>query len=435
MILRWAFVPRADRNGAAQVTSHVTLIGPIGSFSIYMKGDINQRDTHFKRRFSPRILWTIAAVALLAGLSVLAWYRITHPPKPWLVRWRVDRYLKREAHTGNFKVDFPFPSKAEMAKPASSTATSVTPKGSRTGQSFEELREEYLTLKKTALVLDREIVRSENQLKEATAELVALTKQMDEALPGTTTAELQANAAVLRLRVSALQQTAARRAEVAAKNEVLTPIENDLWEFQRAFQAETAGSATAGAAALTKARNEFTAETEKSMETAGSYDAMYQTIGQELFVARRLLESGQPDHRRQGVTLALNASRQAANHALNGGLAARICEGYVLPHLDLATDTNRRSPFNEENLLAQCANIFRRNYEFDNVVRVYEMYLETVKTPARADWARSQIALAYEQSNEPKKALAVLREIRDTNMYRGPLRAVPRLEQQIKNGK
>ena len=401
-----------------------------------MKGDIKLRDINLKRRLSPRILWTLAAVALLAGLSALAWYRVTHPPKPWLVRWRVDRYLKKEAHTGNFKVDFPFPSKAEMAKPAPSTAAPVVPKGSRTGQSFEELREEYLTLKKTALVLDREVGRSENQLKEATAELAALTKQMDEALPGATSAtELQASAAVLRGRVPALQKTAARRVEVEAKNEAITPIENDLWEFQRAFQAETAGSAPASTAALTKARNEFTAETEKTMETAGSYDAMYQTIGQELFVARRLLESGQPDHRRQGVTLALNASRQAANHALNGGLAARICEGYVLPHLDLATDTNRRSPFNEENLLGQCTDIFRRNYEFNNVVRVYEMYLETVKTPARADWARSQIALAYEQSNEPKKALAALREIRDTNAYRGTLRAVPRLERQIKDGK
>ena len=43
--------------------------------------------------------------------------------------------------------------------------------------------------------------------------------------------------------------------------------------------------------------------------------------------------------------------------------------------------------------------------------------------------------MAYEQSNEPKKALAALREIRDTNMYRGTLRAVPRLERQIKDGK
>ena len=402
-----------------------------------MKGDLDLRDINLKKmRVSPRVGWTLGAVVVLAGLATLAWYRVSHPPKPWLVRWRLNSYLKKQAHTGNFKVDFAFPSKAEMTKPAPTATAPVAPKGSRTGKGFEELREEYMTLKTATLVLDREIVGSEKQLKEATNELATLTKQADEALPGATNAaEVQASLAVLRLRVPGLQKTVARRAEVNAKNEAISPIENDLWEFQRAFHAEADSSSAAGAAALLQARNQFTAETEKTMETAGSYGAMYKTIGQELFVAQRLLESGQPEHRRQGVTIALNASRQAANYAMNGGLAARICEGYILPHLDLATDTNRRSPFNEENLLGQCTDIFRRNYEYNNVVRVYETYLESVKSAARADWARSQIALAYEQSNEPKKALAALREIRDTNAYRGTLRAVPRLEQQIKNGK
>ena len=400
-----------------------------------MKGDIDLREINLKMRFSPRTLWTLGAVVVLAGLAALAWYRVSHPPKAWLVRWRVDRYLKKEAHTSNFKVDFPFPSKAEMTKPVP-TETPAAPKGARTGKSFEELREEYLTLKTATLVLDREITGSEKQLQEATAELAALTKQLDEALPdATNTAEWRTSAEVQRLRVPGLQKAVARRVEVTAKNEALAPIENDLWDFQRLLSSEAADSATGGTAALAKARNQLMAETEASLNTAGSYDAMYRTIGQELFVARHLLESGQPDHRRQGVALALNASQQAANHAMNGGLAARICEGYVLPHLDLATDTNRRSPFNEENLLGQCTDIFRRNYEFNNVVRVYEMYLETVKSAPRADWARSQIAMAYEQSNEPKKALAALREIRDTNMYRGTLRAIPRLERQIKDGK
>ena len=401
-----------------------------------MKGDTNLLNLNPKKmRVSPRIWWTLGGVAVLAGLFTLAWYRLSHPPKPWLVRWRLNSYLKKVAHTGNFKVDFPFPSKAEMTQPVA-VAAPVAPNGSRTGKGFEELREEYMTVKTAALVLDREIVGSEKQLKEATNEMATLTKQADEALPGATNAaELQASLAVLRLRVPGLQKTIARRAEVDARNEAISPIENDLWEFQRAFHAEADSSATADAAALVKARDQFTAESEKTMETAAGYDAMYKTIGQELFVAQRLLESGQPEHRRQGVTIALNASRQAANHAINGGLAARICEGYILPHLDLATDTNRRSPFNEDNLLGQCTDIFRRNYEFNSVVRVYEIYLGSVKSAARADWARSQIATAYEQSNEPKKALAALREIRDTNAYRGILRAVPRLERQIKDGK
>ena len=56
---------------------------------------------------------------LLTAVSAapfLTWRYITPPPRPWLVRWRLDRYLANEAHTGNFKTDFPFPAKSEMGK-------------------------------------------------------------------------------------------------------------------------------------------------------------------------------------------------------------------------------------------------------------------------------------------------------------------------------
>ena len=115
------------------------------------------------------------------------------------------------------------------------------------------------------------------------------------------------------------------------------------------------------------------------------------------------------------------------------GVAARICEGYILPNLDLAVDTNRRSLFHEENLLTQINDTFRRNLEFNNVVRTYQIYLAGVKTAPRADWARSQIGYAYEQAGDAKHALEAFREIRDTNSYRGIFfRDVPRLQKQLK---
>src|SRR5205085_7095269 len=175
-----------------------------------------------------------------------------------------------------------------------------------------------------------------------------------------------------------------------------------------------------------------TQESEQKLSTAASYDAMYKIIGQELFVASGLLASGNPEHRRQGVLTSLSASRHASTYAVNGAVAARICEGYVLPNLDLANDTNRRSTFNEDNLLRQCANIFERNYEFNNVVRTYEIFLSGVKNADRADWARSQIGQAYEQAGDSKHALQAYRQIQNTNNYRNIfVRAVPRLEKQL----
>ncbi len=398
-----------------------------------MKGDIDLRDIKLKKpKLSRQSLIAIGVLVFTAAACVVTWRYLTHPPRPWLVRWKLDRYLKKEAHTGNFKVDFPFPSKAEMAKPKSSPTEAPPKVGSRTGKNFETLREEYLTQKTAAVALERIIVRSETQLKDAMAQLDALSKPITTAAGDTNISKAEAGITALRNRVAALQKAPSRRSEFQEKERTLAPIEDDLWEFQRSFAEEAATSQTAGNAALAAARAKFTDESERKAANAGSYDAMYKVIGQELFVAKGLLASGNPEHRRQGVLVALGASRHASAYAMNGAVAARICEGYLLPNLDLANDTNRRSTFNEENLLRQCADIFERNYEFNNVVRTYQVFLDTTKNPDRRDWARSQIGQAYEQANDPRHALEAYRQIQNTNNYRNVFaRTVPRLEKQL----
>src|SRR6185503_9085915 len=86
----------------------------------------------------------IAGIAvLLAGGAFAAWKYVSARPPAWLSRWRVQRYLKGQAHTGNFKVEsFVFPSKAEMAKVPAKTGSSALSKGTRTGKDFDALREE-----------------------------------------------------------------------------------------------------------------------------------------------------------------------------------------------------------------------------------------------------------------------------------------------------
>ena len=59
----------------------------------------------------------------------------------------------------------------------------------------------------------------------------------------------------------------------------------------------------------------------------------------------------------------------------------------------------------------------------------YQRALDRAKTPAQADWARSQMAMAYEQGGQPGQAVTMIQEIKDTNSYRGLLRRLPRLKQ------
>jgi hypothetical protein len=383
-----------------------------------------------------RTLWLAAASVALAAAGFGLWTCITQSPPAWLVRWRLDRYIKKHADTGDFKVNFPFPSRSEMSKALRRRGSTPAPTtGPRTGKDFEALREEYFPLKSAALALERDLERSTAALRDVTVRIETLTRQLANVQADATTnaAPLQSNLAELRARADALQKKADSRPELLAKETALDPIVDDLWALQKGFQAEADASGVTSASELAAARSKFTDELREQFRKAGSYSDMYRLIGRELWVARRLLASASPDHRRAGITLAFDACRHAVSDAQNGWVAARICEGFILPHRDLADDPNRRSSFYPENFLNQCVDIFRDNQEFNNVVKTYKSYLTVAGTPQRADWTRSRLSMAYEQAGDPKEALHYLREIRDTNEYRWNLRRAPRLEQQVKN--
>src|SRR5262245_60374790 len=89
-------------------------------------------------------VWLLLGALTLAAGGYAFWKYETDPPRPWLVRWRLERYLKKQAHTSDLKVDFPFPSKAEMAQASpKSKDKSASSKSSQTGKDFETLRNEY----------------------------------------------------------------------------------------------------------------------------------------------------------------------------------------------------------------------------------------------------------------------------------------------------
>jgi hypothetical protein len=392
--------------------------------------DVRQIDLKKMRVSRRTVVWVCLTVAMVAG-AFLAWRYINHPPRPWLVRWRLEKYLAKQAHTSDFKTEFPFPAKNEMTK-GQSANDNIPTKGSRTGKDFETLREEYIDAKLASLALLSQVKRSEASLAEAKPKLEALTKELANAQAAnneTNTALVVSNSTALRHEISGWEKTAARRTEVAAKDQEIQPVVDDLWEFQKAW---AANEDDVGSAALVTARIELIKTMEESIRGASSYDSMYRSIGQELFVAGKLQESGNPEHRRQGVLIALAAARQSVSQIKNGLVAARICEGYVLPHLDLATDRNPRSTFNEENLLGQCTDYFRQNDEFNNIVRTYRIALGHAKSPEQKDRLRSQIVRACEQAGDAKGALAAIREIKDTNAYRGLVRRIPQLEQDAK---
>jgi type II secretory pathway component PulJ len=383
------------------------------------------------------VLAAAAAVAL-AGLWA-GWHHLTNPPQPWMVRWQVLRFLKKNSISSSFHTEFPFPSKAEMAKGSAKGRSKPpeTPKGKLTGKDFDLLAQEYIDLKRAILVLERDIPAAEEEIKSTQSRLEKLKTATAQAKAASSTnaPRLEALLESAQKRLAALEKTLQARPDLQAKQTALAPVLSDLWDFQRMWAADMEVQGVSGSNTLAAARAALVAQGRLKVQEARSYEVIYKVIGQYLWVAERLLASLNPEHRRVGVSLAMDASRTALNDAQNGWLAGRVVEGFVWPHLDVADDTNRRSPFNLDNLLGECADIFRRCDDTAGAIRNYEMMLAMATTPQRADLARSQIAMAHEQAGNLKEALGYLRQIKLTNDFRWAVGRISRMERQLQGSR
>src|SRR3954466_6902206 len=93
------------------------------------------------------LLWVSAVLVLLAA-AWTGWRSLEK--QPFMARWKVSRFLKKESHTRDFKIAFAFPSREEMARAPQATADSDQ-KGQSPSKDFDTLRQEYFKLKLSAL--------------------------------------------------------------------------------------------------------------------------------------------------------------------------------------------------------------------------------------------------------------------------------------------
>lgn len=381
----------------------------------------------------PLILVGVAAIAL-AGLYLY----LMHPPQPWIVRWQTERYLKRETGNSSFTVNFPFPSKAEMAKALPKADEKKLQKGPKTGKDFDTLKDEYIKLKTSVFQTENQVAEYEREITNRTVLITNLEQQLakEKVENGTNIVRLEENItnqwkriAYVKTQIPVAQENLKK---IPAIEQELVPITADLWEFQRLWRAEMEALEKSADNVLAKARGEFHLEQRRKLDQAKTYSAIYRVIGEELFVAGQLLGSANANHQRIGLSMVLQAMQYARDDAQNYWLAARIAESYIWPNLGVA-ETDRRSQLNAENLLNNCVGVFMQNTENDNAVRCYEKLIAL--NPQRADGSRMQIARLYENAGDYKKALSAYRSLENTNQNRWVQTNIERLEQRIKAGR
>ena len=367
----------------------------------------------------------------LAGGAYLYWLFHTEPTQPWIYKWRISRYLKKQTGLHRFNIDFKFPSQAEMntAPPSAKVNPGASFSSEAPPKDFDTVKKEYTELQTAALALRREAGELRKALAQRRARLAAAEKPAADA--GTNAPAPSDDTPVLRAQVAVLEKEVASRESAAdTKEQAVAPVLEELRAFQKNWATQRPADEPAGSSDLAVAQAELAKDLRLKFEDATSYEAMYTLIGQELWVADRLFGSANPEHRQVGMRLARQAGRDALYQSENAWLAGTIYKGYVCPSLELAAGGGPA-----DSALTDCIDFLRRCGDQGGVIGLYQTVLASAKTPKRADWARVQISQVYEQANEFKEALHWLKQIQSTNDYRWALQRIPRIEKRIAQGR
>ena len=378
------------------------------------------------------IVLTIIVIGLFVAGVVGAYVYIASSPT-WYVKWKIQSYLRKQTGKSNFQTDFQFPSEKEMKTVPDALKTNiqqVSQVGKVTKKDIKSLRAEVNRLASSNKVLRAEISNLQASLDAKKADLAKI--QVTTNADPVVISNLNGLKLTITNLVSALSS---KREQFTAINKELNTYSQDLQELQKEINGQQQAIQSALTLSPTNpvvvAQNEFLKKTRESLSQAITYRGMYEVIGQELWVADKLLESLNPAYRKIGLALARQAALDSLNYAENQWLAARIYQAYLLPNLNDATDPNYKMPLSMENIINESVQCFRTLEETDNVINAYKTLIEKTGGSARADWVRVQLSYIFEQVGDYKKAIYYLNDIQATNNYARQLARIPTLEAKL----
>lgn len=242
-------------------------------------------------------------------------------------------------------------------------------------------------------------------------------------------ATVRSNATVLEQRTLALRASlgTAQESPQATGKPMAASLEAQLREAERAWEVARVEVARLQEE-LSQQENTYIRSVRQEIAAVRTYDAMYRLIGQQLATADGLLAD--PDRARQ--RMGLKMAREACGHVNSGGvdtwLAARICEAYFWPNLDLA-DAEAGSRERALDLLETSRRVFFQTDETNNVLKNYSLLLSNAPNAKAADTFRVQLADWLEEKGSLKHADEILSEIRDTEVLASAQERITRVRE------
>lgn len=236
-------------------------------------------------------------------------------------------------------------------------------------------------------------------------------------------ARLQTNSAALE------QRAAAIRAELRTNDtpEARVILERQLHQTEGDWESVRSEVARLGNE-LSHQEDNYIRSVREQMKQVGSYNTLYRLIGEQLATADQLLAEPDPARRRMGLNIAREACKHAMSDSVDTWLAARICEAYFWPNLDIA-DAKPGSHERALDLLQTARRVLFDGTETNHVFTNYHLLLAHAPNAHDADTYRVQLADWLEEKGDLKRAHEVLGEIRDAQVLASSSERITRVKQ------
>ena len=161
-------------------------------------------------------------------------------------------------------------------------------------------------------------------------------------------------------------------------------------------------------------------------ETANDYKSIYRLLGEHLSICEKMLRSSDAKQQEKALRLLVELCQTSEDLAVDGWLAARICDGYLTPNLSKVEAAEQDKLIHFANRVYVAAN------EKDRTVDIYKMLLASTSPEKRSDQIRFRLADLLTTKGDYKEALLYFRQIKDTKLASNARQRIATVEQKLK---
>jgi flagellar biosynthesis GTPase FlhF len=287
------------------------------------------------------------------------------------------------------------------------------------------LRKEIESLRSELANVKREVGETRTRLKEAESRVPADANE----IAARQKEHAARDAAWTAKRQELSGKDAQWEAQLGERKQKRAAMDKELQEAERAWEVARV-EANRKQEELSRQENAYIGAVRQQIAGVRSYEALYRLIGEQLATADRLLADPDISQRRVGLSFAREACGHANSDPEDVWLAARICEAYLWPNLDLA-DSKPGSRERALDLLETCRRVFFVSNETNNVLKNYKLLMANAPDARTADTFRVQLADWLEERGDVKRAAEILNEIRDAQVLSSAEERITRVKERI----